>query len=355
MKRKIIAIVGIILLFAMVMTGCHKQAAEETTIRQATTIVAPYESNTALYKSVLDKLPEGSLYAFADMNENFDALLVTDFSYEDPDSGLMLSTKADVYGLDKDGNVIQYGSIESGGTANPLMVKDHCIYYGGHHYVSKATIDQEQSKLVVETAKDESYGGSASEVKKFDKLYDEYMKGTVVGFTKSTVIAAAVATTQKADSQKTTAKATTKKATQKATTKKATQKATTKKATQKTTEATGSPVQRFQGRYGNGRCTIDVKGVSNNTVEIHVYWASSAWEHSEWTMSGNFDEDERGFYVYYDDCTRKDYKYNDDGEKVEEETVYVGGKGAFRFNGNKMTWEDQTADHIADGMVFTKS
>lgn len=151
----------------------------------------------------------------------------------------------------------------------------------------------------------------------------------------------------------------TQKATQKATekaTKKATKKATqksTEKATQKTTEATGSPVQRFQGRYGSDRCTVDVKGVANNTVEIHIYWASSAWEHSEWTMSGNFDEDSKGFYVYYSDGVRKDYKFNDDGEQESVETVYTGGKGAFRFNGNKMTWDDH-AEHIADGMVFTK-
>lgn len=155
--------------------------------------------------------------------------------------------------------------------------------------------------------------------------------------------------TQKA-TQKATEKAT-KKATQKST-KKATQK-TTEKATQKTTEATGSPVQRFQGRYGSDRCTVDVKGVANNTVEIHIYWASSAWEHSEWTMSGNFDEDSKGFYVYYSDGVRKDYKFNDDGEQESVETVYTGGKGAFRFNGNKMTWDDH-AEHIADGMVFTK-
>ena len=125
------------------------------------------------------------------------------------------------------------------------------------------------------------------------------------------------------------------------------------KATQKTTEATGSPVQRFQGRYGSDRCTVDVKGVANNTVEIHIYWASSAWEHSEWTMSGNFDEDSKGFYVYYSDGVRKDYKFNDYGEQESVETVYTGGKGAFRFNGNKMTWDDH-AEHIADGMVFTK-
>ncbi|MDO4407117.1 MAG: hypothetical protein Q4C07_08040 [Eubacteriales bacterium] len=160
--------------------------------------------------------------------------------------------------------------------------------------------------------------------------------------------------TEAQQNQSATQKAT-QKATEKATdtaTNKATQKAN-EKATQKPTEATGSPVQRFQGRYGSGRCTVDVKGVANNTVEIHIYWSSSAWEHSEWTMSGNFDEDANGFYVYYSDGVKKDYKFNDDGEQESVETVYTGGKGAFRFNGNKMTWDDH-AEHIADGMVFTK-
>lgn len=167
---------------------------------------------------------------------------------------------------------------------------------------------------------------------------------------------AAEQTTQKA-AEKATEKATTKKAAEK-TTKKATQKATTKKATtkkatEKKTEAAGSPVQRFQGRYGSGRCTIDVIAVANNSVRFKVYWSSSAYEHSEWTMSGNFDEDSNGFYVYYSDAVRKDFTFNEDGTEEKVETRYVGGKGAFRFNGNKMTWDDH-AEHAADGMVFTK-
>ena len=171
---------------------------------------------------------------------------------------------------------------------------------------------------------------------------------TVVSQQVEQVTGAQPATQAQQNTQQNTQKAT-QKAAQK-TTKKVAQK-TTQKATQKATEATGSPVQRFQGRYGSGRCTIDVTGVANNTVEIHVYWSSSAFEHSEWVMSGNFDED--GTYVYYSDCVKTNYTYGDDGELVSKETVYRGGKGSLIFKGNTMTWEDQ-AEHIADGMTFTK-
>ena len=368
MKRTISGLIGIVLILAMTLAlvGCHKKTVEETTTptQAVSTIVSPYEADMKLYKSVIDALPEGAFYAFADMNENHDALLVAENTYADPEDGTLLAIAAKVYGLDKDGNIKEYGTVESGGTANPLMTKDHHLYYGGHHYMSKASIDESASKLVVETGKDEMGGGTKDEAKLFDQLYSEYAAGTMVGFTKTTAgtaaaAGAAAAAKQKADNKKdnvTKKNATTKKAAQK-TNKKATQKATqkaTKKATQKTTEATGSPVQRFQGKYASGRCTVEVIGVANNSVEIHVYWSSSAWEHSEWTMSGNFDEDANGFYVYYSDGVRKDIKYNEDGTKESTETVYEGGKGAFRFNGNKMTWSDQTSDHVADNMVFTR-
>jgi metal-dependent amidase/aminoacylase/carboxypeptidase family protein len=58
-------------------------------------------------------------------------------------------------------------------------------------------------------------------------------------------------------------------------------------------------------------------------------------------------------YVYYSDCVKTNYTYGDDGELVSKETVYRGGKGSLIFKGNTMTWEDQ-AEHIADGMTFTK-
>ena len=116
-------------------------------------------------------------------------------------------------------------------------------------------------------------------------------------------------------------------------------------------QATGSPVQRYSGRWGSGRCTVDVIGEANNSVVIKVSWGSSASERAEWTMSGNFDED--GSTVYYTDGVKKIVTFNEDGSVKSTEEVYVGGKGSFVFKDNTMTWED-LAEHMADGMTFTK-
>ena len=116
-------------------------------------------------------------------------------------------------------------------------------------------------------------------------------------------------------------------------------------------QATGSPVQRYSGRWGSGRCTVDVIGEANNSVVIKVSWGSSASERAEWTMSGNFDED--GSTVYYTDGVKKIVTFNEDGSVKSTEEVYVGGKGSFIFKDNTMTWED-LAEHMADGMTFTK-
>lgn len=153
----------------------------------------------------------------------------------------------------------------------------------------------------------------------------------------------------KTEAKTTAAKETTAKTTEKKTEKPTEQK--TEKKTEKTTEATGSPVQRYSGKYGNGRCTIEVIGVANNTVEIHVYWSSSAFEHSEWTMTGNFDE--AGKTVKYSDCVKQTITFTEDGSESTTVTEYKNGTGSFTFNGNSVTWNDNM-EHIADGVTYTR-
>ena len=125
----------------------------------------------------------------------------------------------------------------------------------------------------------------------------------------------------------------------------------TESKTEKAPEETGSPVQRYSGKYGNGRCTIEVIGVANNTVEIHVYWSSSAFEHSEWTMTGNFDE--AGKTVKYSDCVKQTITFTEDGSESTTVTEYKNGNGSFTFNGNTVTWND-AQEHIADGVTYTR-
>ena len=68
-------------------------------------------------------------------------------------------------------------------------------------------------------------------------------------------------------------------------------------------------------------------------------------------MSGNFDEE--GKYVYYSDCNKNVLTYDEKGNLVSNESIFVGGKGSFVFDGETMTWEE-LAEHAADGMTFTK-
>ena len=90
----------------------------------------------------------------------------------------------------------------------------------------------------------------------------------------------------------------------------------------------------------------------NHGTKISVTWGSSAAEHSEWTMSGEFDEE--SLTVTYSDCTRKDVVFNEGGSIKSETVGYENGKGKIIFSedgGLSLTWQDDT-EHAADDMVF---
>lgn len=123
--------------------------------------------------------------------------------------------------------------------------------------------------------------------------------------------------------------------------------------TEETTEEEGqNPVMNFVGDYASDRCTITVEAGEGKVANITVDWASSAAERSEWTMSGEFDEETTS--VYYQDCTKKNLVFAEDGSVSSEETVYEGGHGTFTFNADEqtLTWTDDI-ENIADGAVFT--
>ena len=102
-----------------------------------------------------------------------------------------------VFIYDKDGNVAYPGTVQSGGTANPLAVKDGNLYAAGHHFVMKYTV--ENGKLAVkETAFEEFdtdgnaayyYGttadGQYSQVEDgsfLNRLFEEAMEAEIIDF-----------------------------------------------------------------------------------------------------------------------------------------------------------------------------
>ena len=142
MKRNIsersLCILLVLVMLAAVLAGCGRKGAG-----------TPYEDDMKSYASIIDRLPAGSYYAFADMSPDHDALLVTDHVFDNLD-GTLAAIEATVYGFDKDGGIKEYGTVKSGGTANPLAVKDSELYCAHHHYIDKVRIDEAASEMITD-------------------------------------------------------------------------------------------------------------------------------------------------------------------------------------------------------------
>ena len=112
-----------------------------------------------------------------------------------------------------------------------------------------------------------------------------------------------------------------------------------------------NPVMNFIGVYGGGRPSILVECEGQENAKFTVTWGSSAFESSEWTMSGKLDLDT--LTVAYDNCTRIDRVFKEDGSAETETVVYENGTGRVVFDAEhySLTWEDDQ-EHMADGMVL---
>ena len=116
-----------------------------------------------------------------------------------------------------------------------------------------------------------------------------------------------------------------------------------------------NPVMGFIGPYAYGRAGMYIEADGMHNARVSVAWGSSALEHSEWTMSGPFDEET--LTITYSDCVRKDIVFNEDGSVKSETIAYENGTGTitFRDNGDlSLVWKDDQ-DHMADNGVFTWS
>ncbi|MBE6041197.1 MAG: hypothetical protein E7220_01595 [Clostridiales bacterium] len=119
------------------------------------------------------------------------------------------------------------------------------------------------------------------------------------------------------------------------------------------TEDSGqNPVMNFIGNYVCDRASILISAEGANGASVLVNWASSATENSTWVMSGEFDTDK--LQIYYQDCVRTDYVYNEAGEIESSTEVFTGGHGFITFSEGSslsLTWQEDQ-EHVADDMVF---
>ena len=112
-----------------------------------------------------------------------------------------------------------------------------------------------------------------------------------------------------------------------------------------------NPVMNFIGNYACDRANVLVECEGTDGMKTTVTWGSSAWENSEWVMSGTFDMETLTFE--YHDCVRTDYVYEENGDVKSSEEVYTGGHGFMIFSENplSLTWLDDK-EIQAEGMTF---
>ena len=118
-------------------------------------------------------------------------------------------------------------------------------------------------------------------------------------------------------------------------------------------EPARNPAEDLAGSYGAGRANMDVETDGADGVKITVTWGGSAWEKSQWVMSGRFDPET--LTVEYADCVKSELSFNEKDELDTTTVIYENGAGRILFNAENqsLTWQDDR-ENAAEGLVFTR-
>lgn len=210
--RKIIVTVLVGIVSVMALAGCGGnvnesadtlQTEESITVSEVASeeesgVVGPFAANLEKYDKIISQLNKDQWYAFADINKDYDVLLVTDYTYDNLD-GNMAAIDATLYGLDENGDVYELGTVQSAGTAYPLSVYNQCLLYGGNHCVHMIFVeggsmitklyadeifDEEGNATYSVFDYDEHFEGNVDDDTKLMEMYDIYGQATVINFTK---------------------------------------------------------------------------------------------------------------------------------------------------------------------------
>lgn len=179
-----------------------KPAASDETALKPEQEQTSEEQNVHTPQSIDEKiasLKPGQAYAIVDIDEYNAALLVTEGTFDNGD-GKRAAIDAVIYGYDMKENFMEYGRVESDGTAYPLSTKDGCLYFGGNHHMGMEYIDADKAILVVKEEAMETFdengkatytyicaAGDKDETvaddSKLKALFEEYSNTEVVYFT----------------------------------------------------------------------------------------------------------------------------------------------------------------------------
>ncbi len=148
------------------------------------------------FTQIVDKLEEGKGYANALIGDT-DVLLISSGTYE-WEPGKAAAIDAEIFWY-KDGVPEYIATVEAGGTAYPLAVKDGNLYVGGNHFMSKYLIDAgtlietEEAYVQYDSDGNEAYYyktcnsqfedyDAATAKSRFDELFAEKEEAEVIEF-----------------------------------------------------------------------------------------------------------------------------------------------------------------------------
>ena len=97
--------------------------------------------------------------------------------------------------------------------------------------------------------------------------------------------------------------------------------------------------QGFVGRWAEeiaGRCQVEIRYLSEGSVNVDIRWSGSAWELARWQMTANV---YRNDILVYDDAHYWVESYlNDTTFNITQESF--GGSGSFYLQDGKLHWHD---------------
>ena len=109
----------------------------------------------------------------------------------------------------------------------------------------------------------------------------------------------------------------------------------------------------FAGLYYEeiaGRGEIEVTNNGDNTYNVYIRWAGSAFEYGTWEFSGEFDGRQ---VLNYTNCVNKHIICDENGNETVE-TEYTDGTGYIKITDEGLFWQDDQ-DGAGDDTKFIKN
>ena len=162
---------------------------------EESSITPPFLADLEKYDSIISTLTTDQYYAFADVGDGYDVLLVASGAYDNLD-GNMAAIDATVYGLDN-GEPCYAGSVWSDGTAYPIAVYENMLMFGGNHRMAMANV--KDAAVIVQKEAYEEFDeqgnatyflneGDIDNIKELEddsvltEMFDTYSKAIVLNF-----------------------------------------------------------------------------------------------------------------------------------------------------------------------------